>query len=217
MKEVIIVGAGGHAAELNEYLELDNNLTNASWKVVGLIDDNPESYKQYSYKARFLGSIKDHQVHSKCLYMMGIANLKFRKLITENLINKGATFLTFVHPTAYVSPSATIGKGSVLAPYVNLGPNTIVGDNTLINARCSLGHDTQIGNFNFISPNVCFSGNTKVGDENIFGINSATIPGIQVGNRNKVMAGMVIDKNIGDDSTVFFRYKQKIIAIPKLK
>ena len=72
-----------------------------------------------------------------------------------------------------------------------------------------------MGKFNFISPNVCFSGFTKVGDENLFGINSATIPGIKVGNRNKIAAGMVLDKNVGDNSVVFYRYKERIIAIPK--
>jgi tetrahydrodipicolinate N-succinyltransferase len=75
----------------------------------------------------------------------------------------------------------------------------------------------MIGDFNFISPNVCFSGFTRIGDENLFGINSVTIPGISVGNRNKITAGMVLDQNIGDDSTVFYRFKEKILAVPKHK
>ena len=97
----------------------------------------------------------------------------------------------------------------------NIGPNVLVGDHTLINSRCSLGHDTKVGSYTFISPNVCFSGFTEVGDGNLFGINSATIPGIKVGNNNKIMAGMVLDKNVGNDEVVFFRFKEKVIAIPK--
>jgi len=122
---------------------------------------------------------------------------------------------TLINPSANVSPSAKIGKGVVIALHVNIGPNAVIGDYTLVNSRCSIGHDTQLGKFNFISPNVCFSGFSKVGDENLFGINSSTIPGIEVGNRNKIMAGMTLDKNVGDDETVFYRYKEKIIAIPK--
>jgi UDP-3-O-[3-hydroxymyristoyl] glucosamine N-acyltransferase len=91
-----------------------------------------------------------------------------------------------------------------------------VGKYTLINSRCSLGHDTWIGNYNFISPNVCFSGFTEIGDENLFGINSASIPGIKVGNRNKIAAGMILDQNVQDDGVVFYRFKEKIIAIPKI-
>jgi bifunctional N-acetylglucosamine-1-phosphate-uridyltransferase/glucosamine-1-phosphate-acetyltransferase GlmU-like protein len=98
---------------------------------------------------------------------------------------------------------------------VNLGPNAKVGNFTMLNSRCSLGHDTKIGAFNFISPNVCFSGFTDIGDGNLFGINSATIPGIKVGNNNKIMAGMVLDKNVGDEEVVFYRFKEKVIAVPK--
>jgi bifunctional N-acetylglucosamine-1-phosphate-uridyltransferase/glucosamine-1-phosphate-acetyltransferase GlmU-like protein len=78
-----------------------------------------------------------------------------------------------------------------------------------------MGHDTVVGNYNFISPNVCFSGFTEVGDENLFGINSATIPGIKVGHRNKIAAGMVLDTNVLDDAVVFYRFKEKVIAVPK--
>jgi bifunctional N-acetylglucosamine-1-phosphate-uridyltransferase/glucosamine-1-phosphate-acetyltransferase GlmU-like protein len=54
-----------------------------------------------------------------------------------------------------------------------------------------------------------------VGDENLFGINSATIPGVKVGNRNKIAAGMVLDGDIGDDSVVFYRFKERVIAVPR--
>ena len=56
---------------------------------------------------------------------------------------------------------------------------------------------------------------TVVGDDNLFGINSATIPGIKIGNRNKIAAGMVLDKNVEDDTVVFHRFKEKVMAIPK--
>jgi bifunctional N-acetylglucosamine-1-phosphate-uridyltransferase/glucosamine-1-phosphate-acetyltransferase GlmU-like protein len=95
----------------------------------------------------------------------------------------------------------------------NVGPNVSVGDFTIINSRSSLGHDTKVGAFNFISPNVCFSGFTVIGDNNLFGINSATIPHVKVGSNNKIMAGMVLDQDVGDNQVVFYRFKEKIIAI----
>jgi bifunctional N-acetylglucosamine-1-phosphate-uridyltransferase/glucosamine-1-phosphate-acetyltransferase GlmU-like protein len=38
---------------------------------------------------------------------------------------------------------------------------------------------------------------------------------VSVGNRNKIAAGMVVDQNVGDDSVVFYRFKEKVIAVPK--
>ncbi|OIQ21448.1 MAG: sugar O-acyltransferase [Flavobacterium sp. MedPE-SWcel] len=216
MEQIIIIGAGGHAAEIDEYLTHTNLLNNQTkYKVVGFIDDNAASYDGYEFSAPYLGTIKDHKIDGSCSYIMGIANLKFRKIITEDFGSKGVAFSTFIHPLAYVSPSSKIGKGVVVAPYVNVGPNVVIGDFTLINSRASMGHDTKVGKFNFISPNVCFSGFTSIGDENLFGINSASIPKITIGNRNKIAAGMIVERNIDDDTTYFHRFKEKVLAIPK--
>lgn len=216
MKQVIIIGAGGHGAEIDEYIRFNNrNTAVEQLSIIGFLDDNPDNYAAYRFSAPLLGGIKEHQPQQDCFYLIGIANLIYRRLFVELFLQKGACFTCCVHATAYVSDSASIGCGVVIGPYANIGPNARVGDYTLINSRCSLGHDTVVGQCNFISPNVCFSGFTVVGDGNLFGINSSTIPGIRIGNRNKVAAGMVLDKDVGDDSVVFYRYKERVIAVPK--
>jgi len=216
MKDVIIIGAGGHAAEIDDYIKYSQSVTGKrELNVIGFLDDNPDNYAGYRLSAPLLGGIKDHKVVPGQAYIIGIANLKYRRLFVERFLAGGAVFVSFIHPSAYVSESATVGEGSIVGPNANLGPNVKIGNYTLINSRCSMGHDTVVGDFNFISPNVCFSGFTSVGNDNLFGINSATIPGISVGNRNKIAAGMVLDNNVGDDSVVFHRFKEKVIAIPK--
>jgi sugar O-acyltransferase (sialic acid O-acetyltransferase NeuD family) len=214
-EKIIIIGGGGHAAELDEYIRYSNRTGVSDIELVGVIDDNPRAYDNYSFNGPFLGGISEHEIRQDVQYLVGIANLKYRAPITHRFIDAGAEFMTLIHPSAYISESAEIRRGSVIAPNVNLGPQTRVGQFNMINARCSIGHDTVLGDFNFLSPNVCFSGGTTIGDGNLFGINSATIPGVQVGSRNKIMAGMILDKNIEDDATIFFRYKEKLIAIPK--
>jgi sugar O-acyltransferase (sialic acid O-acetyltransferase NeuD family) len=217
MIQIIIIGAGGHAAEIDEYLLHTNKLKDADeYKVVGFIDDNAAGYDAYQFSAPYLGTIKEHVVNPDAFYIMGIANLAYRRIIIEDFLAKGASFHTFIHPLAYVSPSAKIGHGVVVAPYVNIGPNVTIGNYTLINSRASMGHDTKVGDYNFITPNVCFSGFTTIGDENLFGINSASIPGISIGSRNKIAAGMIIERDIEDDTTYFHRFKEKVLAIPKV-
>jgi sugar O-acyltransferase (sialic acid O-acetyltransferase NeuD family) len=211
---VIIIGAGGHGAEIDDYINLSNKtLQSEFYKIAGYIDDDPDSYSRYKFSGPYLGSIKNHQIRKDCHYVIGIANLEFRKSIVNLFLEKGAQFLTLIHPTAFISSSATIGTGVVIGPMANVGPNVSVGDFTIINSRSSLGHDTKVGAFNFISPNVCFSGFTVIGDNNLFGINSATIPHVKVGSNNKIMAGMVLDQDVGDNQVVFYRFKEKIIAI----
>lgn len=216
MKKVIIIGAGGHAAEIDEYVKYSQRITRKkSLQIIGFLDDNSNNYSKYAFSAPLLGGIQNHRVIRGMYYIIGIAGLEDRQRIVAKLKAEGAVFVTFVHCNAYVSESATIGEGSIIGPNVNLGPNVRIGEFTLINARCSIAHDTIVGDYNFISPNVCFSGATEVGHGNLFGINSATIPCIKIGNHNKIAAGMVLDQNVGDDSVVFYRYKERVIAIPK--
>lgn len=216
MTDLIIIGAGGHAAEINDYICFAQKEAGVQpIEIKGFLDDNPNSYDAYQFTAPYLGTIKEHVISKNVSYLMAIANLKYRKPIIERFLEDGAIFLSFIHKTANVSASAVIGLGSIIGPNANIGPNVKVGEFNLINSRCSLGHDTQMGNYNFISPNVCFSGFTTIGNENLFGINSVTIPHIIIGNNNKIAAGMVLDQNIKDDEVVFYRFKEKIIAVPK--
>lgn len=216
MKQVIIVGSGGHGAEIDDYINYNNARgSDKKIEIIGFLDDNPKNYDSYKFSAPLIGGVKGHKPAKDVCYIIGIANLAFRRKFVEQYLVQGAEFMSLVHQSAYISPSCSLGQGVVIGPNANLGPNTVIGDYSMINSRCSIGHDSKLGKYNFISPNTCFSGFTTIGDGNLFGINSATIPNIKVGNNNRIMAGMVLDKNIGDESTVFYRYKERIIAIPK--
>lgn len=216
MKDIIIVGSGGHGAELDDYIQFGNKSGKGeSYNIIGYLDDNPDNYHRYTFSGPLLGSIKDHEIRTDCKYLIGIANLKYRRKIVEDYLNKGAMFVTYIHPESFTSESAEIGDGVVISYHCNIGPNAKIGKFSLVNARASISHDCKIGDFNFVGPNVCFSGFTSVGDENLFGINSATIPGIEIGSRNKIAAGMTLDKNVEDDSTVFYKMKERVIAVPK--
>jgi sugar O-acyltransferase (sialic acid O-acetyltransferase NeuD family) len=217
MIDVIMIGAGGHAAEIAEYIKYNQSHTGKKdFNLIGFLDDNPQNYARYQFTVPLIGGLSNYRVIKDHFYIIGIAGLQFRRPIVDHFIAEGAKFVSFIHCGAYISESAKIGEGTIIGPNVNIGPNVHLGNHNLINARSSLGHDTVVGNCNIISPNVCLSGFTQVGDENLFGINSATIPGIKIGSHNKIAAGMILDTNIGDDTVVFHRFKERIIAVPKL-
>lgn len=213
--KVLIIGAGGHAAEIADYIRGNNKAGVSEIEIQGFIDDNEGNYTRYAFREPYLGTICDHKVVAGSAYIIAIANLSYRRFFVEKFLAEGAVFASLIHYSAFISSSSRLGIGVVIGPMANLGPKTVVGDYTLINSRCSLGHDTEIGKFNFISPNVCFSGFSRIGDENLFGINSATIPNITVGNKNQIAAGMVLHQDVTDNETVFYRYKERIIAKPR--
>ena len=54
-----------------------------------------------------------------------------------------------------------------------------------------------------------------MGDNNYFGIRATILPNINVGSNNLIQAGMIVDKNITDNETVFYKYKENIRIISK--
>ena len=69
-----------------------------------------------------------------------------------------------------------------------------------------------MGNNNFISPQVVVGGFAKIGNANLLGTNSCLIPDVEIGNNNKIMAGMPVLKKVNDNETVFFRFKEKLVV-----
>jgi acetyltransferase EpsM len=213
--KVIIIGAGGHAAELRDYISYINSFDNKSLiEVEGFIDDNSEVHKYYGYNEPYLGGIKEHVVRKDVKYLMGIANLTYRMPIILRFKAEGAIFTGLIHPTALISASSEIGEGTVISHNASVGPKVKIGIFNMLNSRCTIGHDTTLGDFNFISPQVALGGNTKIGNNNLIGTNACTIPGICIGSNNKIAAGMTVFKNVGDEETVFYRYKERIVIKP---
>lgn len=213
MKKIIIIGLSGHAAELRDYINHHNTARPSDrMQVIGYINDNSETYDHYQYPEPYLGNIENHEIRKDVYYLMGIANLKWKKPIIEDMLSKGAMFTGLIHPTAIISPTAEIAPTTVISHNASVGAKAKIGHFNLINSRCTIGHDAQIGDFNFISPQVAIAGNTSIGNENLIGTNACTIPGMTIGNRNTIAAGMVVYKPIGDSQTVIFRHKERLIV-----
>jgi acetyltransferase EpsM len=217
MKKLIIVGCGSHASELVDYIEYINRQSlTKEYTILGLIDNTKTHYDHYKYAYPFMGSIDDHNVMPDAYYLMGIGNLAIRTKVFQEYKVKGAKFTGIIHPTALISESAVIGEGTVISHNVSIGPKAIIGAFNVINSRCTIGHDSNIGNNNFLSPQVVLGGYSKIGNQNLLGTNSCLIPEVEVGDNNKIMAGMAVTTKVSDNETVFFRFKEKLVVRQKL-
>lgn len=212
-KKIIIIGAGGHAAEIVEYIEYINLASKDTiYDILGLLDNTKSYYKHYKFEYKFLGNIDSHSINKEAYYVLGIGDLSIRKKIIKKYLLKEAKFETIIHPTSLISSTATIGEGSIISHNVSLGPKAKIGKFCVINSRSTIGHDSEIDDNNFISPQVVLGGFTKLGSNNLLGTNSCLIPNIKIGNYNKIMAGMTVVNNVNDNEVVFYRFKEKLIV-----
>ena len=134
MKKVVLIGAGGHAAELMDYIDYINKSNKQmKFNIVGLIDDDKDNYGHYKFSSVYLGTIDDHVVDKNIGYLLAIGDIIIRKTIIKKFKSRGANFVGLTHPTALISSSAIIGEGVVISHNVSIGPNVVVGDFNVLN------------------------------------------------------------------------------------
>jgi sugar O-acyltransferase (sialic acid O-acetyltransferase NeuD family) len=214
MKKVIIIGAGAHAAELEEYI-LENNRIKPEMEIIGYLDDSEKNHQKSQLLFPLLGGIFSYEVPPEIELILSIGNLALRSKITAHFEAKNINFANFIHHTSRVFRTSNLGVGNVICPYTQIGPNVTIGNYNTFNNKSSIGHDSVIGNNNMFCPNMGLSGNTMVGNNNFFSLNTVTIPNISIGDNNVIAPNMVIEKNIKSDSTFFHRFKEVVLVVPK--
>jgi len=217
MIKLIIVGTGAVAAEITSFIEGADYLYNGKNIIIkGYLEFEEYRYlhDEYKFSAPILGDLNNYIIQDNDYFIVANANVTLRAKFVEILKSKGAKFINLIHPTAIISKSAQVGIGNILSPSCQIGPNSVVGDFNILTSYSCISHDCKVGNFNsFSTCIVC--GHAIIGNNNSFYIRSTVVPNITIGNNCIIQAGMMVDKNIPDNTTVFYRFKEKVIAIPK--
>lgn len=139
-------------------------------------------------------------------------NLKYK--ILDYLIENNYTLFSFVHPTAFVSKNATIGKGVIIYPLCNIDQGVVVEDGCVILNSSIVAHDTRIGKCSYLAPGVCLSGFIHIGELSFIGTSATVANNITVGRNSTIAIGTCLTKDIPEDSFVIgnpFQHKKNIV------
>ena len=220
MRNVIILGTGGCASEVTFFIE-DNNSKLPEMErinILGYIDyaENVEvHYDRYNFEASVLCDIDSYEPKPDEEVLIAIMDIPFRQKMIKALLAKNAKIGSFIHHNVVMPENLSMGEGNIVGPFCMLEKYATIGSYNLLTAYCFIAHDCVVGDNNFFSV-AGVGGSVKVGNNNYFGIRSYAIPGVEIGNNNVIQAGMMVDKNVKDDTTVFYRFKEKVMAIPKV-
>lgn len=110
------------------------------------------------------------------------------------------TLGTAIHPSALISPSASIGVGTMIFHGSKVQAATLVGKAVIVNTGGSIDHDCVIGDYAHIAPNVTLCGYVNVGEGANIGAASVVIPGVKIGKWATLGAGAVVVSDIPDYS-----------------
>jgi acetyltransferase EpsM len=113
-----------------------------------------------------------------------------------------ATFVTLVHPSSVVLPSAHLGEGTVASTGVLIGSNSRIGRHVFLNRGSRVGHHTRIGDFVTIQPGANIAGSTTIGDQTYIGMGAIIVERLTIGRGVTVAAGAVVKNDIPDRALV---------------
>ena len=186
MDKVYLYGAGGHGKVIKEIIEA------CGGKVEAFVDDNLS-------RDEWAGLPVVHDVEGIEEMIVSIGNNKTRKMIAGKL---DCRFGVAIHPSAIVSPSATIGEGTVIMPGAIVNADAVIGRHCIVNTGASVGHDCHLEDFCHVAPHATLCGTVHLGEGVWIGAGAVVNPNIEIGEWTVVGSASAVTGNVEPNVTV---------------
>lgn len=202
MSALLLLGAGGHARVVAE-----TALSSGRFSRIAFLDDRRAGTVQLAQQLGWpvigpLSASLDPQItnqfHSA---LVAIGNATVRLQWLQILSASGYELPVLIHPTAWVSPSAQLGIGSVVFAQAAIQAQAVIGSGAILNTGCSVDHDAQLGDGVHICPGARLAGEVQVGDRSWIGIGASVIQQIRIGADVTVGAGAAVVRDLPDGVT----------------
>lgn len=198
-KNIVIIGAGGHAKVIADIIDKSKDI------VVGFLDDNKTKgdiivkEKQYRVIGRIDECKKIQLENPEMEFVIAIGNNKVRKQIAERY--KNLKFYTAIHPSSQIALDVEIGKDTVIMANTIINTSAKIGKHCIINTGAIIEHDNIIGDYVHISPNATLCGTVEIGGLTHVGAGATVRNNVSICNSCIVGAGSVVVKKISEPST----------------
>ena len=191
MKDIILIGGGGHCVSVIDVIEQEGQ-----FRIAGIVD-----------KPEFLGSnILGHSVIGNDSDLASLARKYQYALITVGQIKSPALRIklfnlaaalgfilpSIISPRAYISKHAMIGRGAIIMHDALINSNAQIGDNCIINSKALIEHDCSISKHCHISTNATINGGVTVKSGSFIGSGAITKESIIIGKNSFIKAGSLV-------------------------
>ena len=194
---LVILGAGGHGKVV-----LDAARIARRFEDIVFFDDDPQRAGMTFCDCRLVCGPGELSRFAGSTFVIAVGDNRARAQCFNRALEKGLLPTTLLHPAAVISPSARIGRGTVVMPGVIVNADAVIGENCIINSGALIEHDCQIGAHVHVSPRVVLGGGVRVGELAHVGIGAVVLPGAVIGEESVVGAGAVVLKEAPARCTV---------------
>lgn len=195
--EYVLLGGGGFAIELYEYMASDNK------RIAGYYanSENP-TLSEY---IPWLGNMDDmsyEEFDRSKQYILAVRLLKYRKKIIEFIRKMELPIGSFISSRAYYSKIAKIGEGIVVFPNAMITGDPIVGDFLFMDSFSIISHGDVMGDNIVIGPGVIVTGDSSIGSNVTFGVNSAILPGTKIEDNVEIAINAYPNRRVREGSVI---------------
>jgi sugar O-acyltransferase (sialic acid O-acetyltransferase NeuD family) len=191
MKDIILIGGGGHCKSVIDVIEQEGTFQIAGiidkpellgtdilgYLVIGTDSDLDSLVKKYKYAMITVGQIQSPLIRMK---------------LFDLAIKSGFILPTIISPYAYVSQYASIGDGVIVMHNALINVKVTIGDNCIINSKALIEHDSHIMDNCHISTNVTVNGGVAIESECFIGSGAIVREAITIKKNSFIKAGSVV-------------------------
>lgn len=195
--QCVIIGGGGHARVVIDCLRLGNAaipmaIVDAAPERIGQMLDGVECVGD----DRMLPALKTRGATHFTVGLGSVGNNAPRRRLFELALAHGFEPLTVVHPSAIVSPAASLGAGVHVMARAVVNPGAVVEANAIVNTGAIVEHDCMVGMHVHLASAACLCGGVRVETGAHVGAGSVIRQGCKIGEGAIVGAGAVVLKDV---------------------
>ena len=194
MKQLIIIGAGGHGRVVADIAQKVG-----VYGTISFLDDGDAIE---TMGVPIIGKTSDVEKYIDTAdIFVAIGNSKVRGEFIERLLAMGANVPTLIHPSAIIGACVEIGVGTAIMAGAVINPCSKLGKGVILNTCSSIDHDCIIGDYCHIAVGAHVAGTVKIGNHSWIGAGAIVINNISICENCLIGAGAVVVKSILESGT----------------
>jgi sugar O-acyltransferase (sialic acid O-acetyltransferase NeuD family) len=200
-RQLVIVGGGEHASVVAEAARA------AGWEPVGFTDAGdaaagPPGLPRLGTDAMVVATRAGQPPSEWASLVLGFGGPPEARRRAVATFGPAAAWATVVHPAAWVSPSARLGRGAVVLAGAIVNTGAEVGEHAIVNSGAIIEHDARVGAHAHVAPGATLGGGASVGVDAFVGLGACVRDHVVIGARAVVGMGAVVLGHVADDAVV---------------
>jgi sugar O-acyltransferase (sialic acid O-acetyltransferase NeuD family) len=197
VRDLLLVGAGGHARSCIDVIECTGQ-----FRIVGLVGLREQvGAHLLGYPVLVADDDLDtlaREVGAAVVTVGQIKTADIRAVLFRKLEASGCALPVIVSPTGHVSKHAKIGAGSVVLHGAVVNAGASIGKNCIVNTHALVEHDSVIGDHCHISTHTAINSGVRIGDRTFVGSCASVRQGIVIGTECVIGMAQVVLRDCPD-------------------